>query len=127
MKKVILLLTTLFLINCFAFSSKVKDAYAIGIFDKKGNGENVQHTRITKSDYNGTCYTKVFVIGKIFKLKPQVTIGNAIGHFQSTKAVYNKSKIKIGEVMTFKHYKVSKGYIKVKLKEKILDTKVFVK
>lgn len=127
MKKVILLLTTLFLVNSFAFNSKIEGAYAIGIFDEKGNGENVQHTRITRGDYNGTCYTKVFVIGKFFKLKPKVTIGNSIGHFQSTKPIYNKSKIKIGEVMTFKHYNVSKGHIKVRIREKILDTKVFVK
>lgn len=127
MKKVILLLTTLFLVTSFAFSTNIKGAYAIGIFDEKGNGENVQNSRITKNDYNGTCYTKVFVIGNSFKIKPNVTIGNSIGHYQSTKPIYNNSKIKVGEVMVFKHYNVSKGHIKIEFREKILDTKVFVK
>lgn len=127
MKKVVLLLTTLLLTNIFAYQTKIQGAYAIGIFDEKGNGENIQHVRSTKADYNGTCYTKVFVLGRTFNLKPKVTIGNSIGHFEKTEPIYNDKKIKIGEVMIFKHYSVSKGYIKVKFRDKIFDSKVFVK
>ncbi len=126
MKKVDLLFLTLFLTNLNAFSTNIKSAYAIGIFDENGNGENLQHIRKTKNDYNNTCYTKVLVIGNSFKMKPKVTIGDSIGHFQTTKPVYNND-IKIGEVMTFKHYAVSKGYIKVIFNNKIFDSKVLVK
>ncbi len=126
MKKLILL----FILSStllFAFKTNIKDAYAIGIFDANGNGENIQHARKTKNNYNGTCYTKVFVIGNSFKLKPNVTIGNSIGHYQSSKPIYNNRKIKIGEVMLFKHFAVSNGNIKVSFRDKLYDAKVFVK
>lgn len=125
MKKFILLLI-LFSSFLFAFNSNIKGAYAVGIFDEKGNGENIQHVRKTKNDYNGICYTKIFVVGNSFKQKPKVTIGNSIGHYQSSKPIYNR-KIKIGEVMLFKHFAVSNGNIKVSFKNKLYDAKVFVK
>ena len=62
MKKIIYLL----LINTFtlfAFNSKIQASYAIGIFDEKGEGENIQHKKITVNDYNGTCYSKIIIFG----------------------------------------------------------------
>ena len=127
MKKFILLLIFI-LTPLFSYSTKVTGAYAIGIFDEKGNGENVQHVRKTEADYNGTCYTKVYIIGNSFNLKPVVKIGNSRGHYQSSKPIYEKvRKIKIGEVMTFKHYAVTKGHIYVSFKGKLYDRKVYVK
>lgn len=127
MKKFILLLT-LIISSLFSSSTKVTGAYAIGIFDAGGNGENVQHLRKTKADYSGTCYTKVFIAGNPFKIKPRVTIGNSEGIYQSSKPIYSKTrKLQIGVVMLFKHFRVSKGYIKVSFKNKLYDSKVFVK
>ena len=125
MKKIILLLT-LFLTS-LNFASSIKNAYAIGIFDSKGNGENIQHLKRTKADYNGVCYSKIFVLGTNLRTKPQVKIGNSTGHFLNSKPIYNKSKIKIGEVMVYKHYTVTKGLLRVTLKNKLFDSKVFVK
>lgn len=127
MKKSILLLI-LILSPLFSFSTKVTGAYAIGIFDASGNGENVQHVRKTKADYNDICYTKIFLVGNSFNVKPKVSIGKSKGIYQSTKSIYGKSrKLKIGEVMLFKHYKVTNGYIKVSFKNKLFDSKVYVK
>lgn len=127
MKKFILLL--IFILSpLFAYNTSVTAIYAIGIFDARGNGENVQHLRKTKADYNGTCYTKVFVVGNAFNSKPEVSIGNSIGIYQSTKPIYSKTrKLKIGEVMVFKHFNVSKGLIKISFKNKLYDSKVYVK
>ncbi len=126
MKKFILLFIFSYCIS-FAYSTNVKGAYAIGIFDKNGDGENIQHARETKNDYNGICYTKVFVLGDSLNIKPKVSIGNSIGHFQSSKSVFNDKKIKIGTLFIFKHYTVSKGYIKVSFENRVYDAKVFVK
>lgn len=127
MKKFILLFI-FFTSSLFSFSTNVTGAYAIGIFDSAGNGENVQHVRKTKADYNGTCYTKVFVVGNSFKIKPEVSIGNSKGEYQSSKPIYGKiRKLKIGEVMIFKHKNVRSGQIKVSFKNKLYDSKVYVK
>lgn len=125
--KNIILLITLLILPLYSFNSKVNGIYAIGVFDSGGNGENVQHVTKTKADYNGTCYTKVFVHGSILKAKPQVKIGNSIGHYQSSKPIYSKRKIKIGEVLLYKHYGVKSGLIKVTFRNKLYDSKVFVK
>lgn len=125
MKKIILLLTLL--LATYINAKNITGAYAIGIFDSFGNGENIQNARKTRADYNNTCYTKIFVIGTILRTKPEVKIGNSIGHFQSSKPIYNKSKIKIGEVMIFKHYAVSSGLIRVTYRNRLFDSKVFVK
>ena len=129
MKKLVLLIfiTLIPFVPLFAFNSNVKAAYAIGVFDSSGNGENVQHVRTTKNDYNDICYSKIFVVGNYYNLKPVVKIGDSIGHFQSSKPIYNNRKIKIGEVLLYKHYKVTKGYFQVFYKKKLYDTKVFVK
>lgn len=125
MKKFILLLI-IFISPLFSYNTKVTGAYAIGIFDAGGNGENIQHVKRTKADYNGTCFTKVFIVGKSFKTKPIVKIGNSIGHFQSSKPIFSKLKIKIGEVLIFKHNRVTKGLIQVIFKNKLYDSKVYV-
>lgn len=126
MKKITLLI--LLTINIlYSYSSNIKQARAIGIFDENGNGENIQRSRKTKNDYNGTCYIKVFVEGKLLNQKPQVKIGNSLGHFQNSKSIYDKKKIKIGEVYLFKIYNVKKGYISVKIGNRTFDKKVFVK
>jgi len=126
MKKLILLFI-LTLTQLFSYSTNVKAAYAIGIFDESGNGENIQHVRKTKSDYNNTCFTKVFVVGTMLKIKPKVLIGDSKGHYQSSKPIYNNRKIKIGEVLIYKHFAVKKGYLKVIFRNKLYDSKVYVK
>ena len=126
MKKIILLLTII-CTTLFSYKTNVKGIYAVGIFDSSGNGENIQHVKKTKYDYNGTCYTKIFVYGNPFKLKPEVKIGNSIGQFISTRPIYSKRKLKIGEEMLYKHYTVTKGLIRVIFKNRIYDSKVYVK
>ena len=127
MKKFILLL--IFILSpLFCYNTSVTGAYAIGIFDSNGNGENIQHVKKTKANYNGTCFTKIFIAGNSFNNKPEVKIGNSIGIYQSTKPIYSKTrKLKIGEVMVFKHFNVTKGLIRVSFKNKIYDSKVYVK
>lgn len=123
----ILLILLISKLSVFAYSSKVSAAYGIGIFDKNGNGENIQHVRNSKNDYNGECYSKIVVFGKLFTSSPDVRIGNSKGHFVKKIAIYNKQNIKIAEEMTFKHYNVSKGYLQIKINNKLFDTKVFIK
>lgn len=126
MKKIILILNTL-IITLFAYNSKIEASYAIGIFNEQGNGENIQHKRITQNDYNGICYSRIVVFGDISHKRVEVKIGNSFGYFESSTSVYNKYKIKIGEEMTFKHYNINKGYFEVKINNKLYDTKVFIK
>lgn len=124
MKKLILNYIIL-LIPSYLFSQTL--SYAIGIFDENGNGENIQHKRVTLNDYNGTCYSKIVVFGKFQKEDIKVKIGNSIGDFQNSIPIFNKQKIKIGEEITFKHYTITNGYFEVKIDDYILDTKVYVK
>lgn len=125
--KHILILLFIFNLSLFAFSSKVSNSYAIGIFDEQGQGENVQHTRKTKNDYNGTCFSKIVVFGRLLGQTPDVRIGSSKGHFVKSIPIYNKKKIKIANELTFKHYAVSKGYFEVRISGKLYDGKVFVK
>lgn len=125
MKKLILLILSINFV--FAYNTNIKQARAIGIFNEKGNGENIQRSRKTNYDYNGTVFVKVFVEGKIFNTKPKVKIGNSLGHYESSKAIYGTRKIKIGEVFLYKLYNVKNGYIEVSISNKIYDKKVFVK
>ncbi|XPV68081.1 MAG: hypothetical protein ACNI25_12310 [Halarcobacter sp.] len=127
MKKTIILVTLFLNSLVFAYGSKIKGIYAIGVFDQNKNGENVQHVLKTKNDYNGSCYTKIFILGVPSNITPQVKIGKSRGHYQSRISIFNRKKIKIGEELLYKHYKVTKGYIEVKLNGKLYDTKVFVK
>ena len=126
MKKIILILIT-FVITLFAYNSKIEAAYAIGICNEKGDGENIQHKRITDNDYNDICYSRIVVFGNISHERVEVKIGDSLGYFEKSTSVVNKHKIKIGEEMTFKHYTVEKGYFEVKVNNKLYDTKVFVK
>ncbi len=120
------ILTLILFINLFLNASDIK-AYAIGIFDEKGEGENIQHKRITNNDYNNICYSRIVVFGNIPHARVQVKIGNSLGHFEKSIFVYNKHKIKIAEEITFKHYTVEKGYFEVRINNKLYDTKVFIK
>lgn len=117
-------------ITLFGIDSTIQASYAVGIFDEKGNGENIQHKKITQNDYNGTCYSKIVIFGNSNILNNsniQVKIGNSIGYFEKSISIYNKYKIKIGEEITFKHYNIQKGYFEVKIDNKLYDTKVFIR
>ncbi len=111
----------------YANSTNIEQARAIGIFDENGNGENIQHVRKTKNDYNGTCFTKVSVFGNFYHTTPNVYIGNSKGYLQKEETIFNKNKIKIGTTLLYKHYNVTNGYIKVSIDNRIYDLKVFVK
>ena len=129
MKKIYIILTLMILsiTQVSAYTAKIKTAHAIGIFHKNGTGENIQHLRKTKDDYNGICYSKIVVFGNLHNIKTSVNIGTSIGTLVKTIPIYNKQKIKIAEEQTFKHYGVTKGYIQVKVNNKLYDSKVFVK
>ncbi len=129
MKNIFILIALLALIltNSNAYSTQIKNAHAIGIFHENGNGENIQHVRKTKDDYNGICFSKIVVFGKLNNIKPEVKIGNSKGSFIKAISIYNKNKIKIAQEMTYKHYNVTKGYIEVRVANKLYDSKVFVK
>ena len=111
----------------YATNSEIQASYAVAVFHENGNGENVQHKKITDQDYNGICFSKIVVFGEIRNKKIEVKIGNSLGYFESSIPIYNKQNIFIAEELTFKHYNVSKGYFEVKINDKIYDTKVFVK
>ena len=113
--------------SLFAFNSNIQASYAIGIFDEKGKGENIQHKRVTNNDYNGVCYSKIVIFGDFSNSKIEIHIGDSLGYYENSKTIYNKQKIKIGEELTFKHFNVQKGYFQVKINNKVYDTKVFVK
>jgi hypothetical protein len=126
MKKILSILLLLS-INSLAFEEKVQAAYAIGIFDKQGEGENIQHKRITQNDYNDICFSKIVVFGNTSNSNIEVKIGNSVGYFENSISIYNNKKIKIAEELTFKHYNISKGYFEIRVDNKLFDTKVFVK
>lgn len=126
MKKFILILLVLNL-NLLALPSSIQAAYAIGVFHENGNGENIQNKKITDQDYNGTCFSKIVVFGKIEHKNIKVRIGDSLGYFENSKPVYNVKNILIGYELTFKHYNVSKGLFEVSIDGRIYDSKVFVK
>jgi hypothetical protein len=108
-------------------SPDIESSFATGIFHENGMGEKIQHKRVTDEDYQGTCYSKIAVLGKIQHKNIQVKIGDSLGYFENIIPIYNIKNIKIGEEITFKHYNVSSGYFEVKIDGKIYDYKVFVK
>lgn len=125
MKKVLFLL--LLFIN-FSFSTEIYKAFAVAIFDENFKGENVQHSKSTQNNYNGICYTKIAIFGTINNnSKIDVTIGNSIGNFENKTPLTNDKNIVIGYEYTFKHYTVNKGFIEVRIDNKLYDSKVFVK
>ena len=128
MKKFIFILLFLFsTLNLFSLPNSFEEAYAIAVFHENGNGENVQHKKITEADYNGDCFSKIAVLGKIKNNDIQVRIGNSAGYFVNSISIFNAQNIKIGTEITFRHYNVSKGYIEVKVDGRIVDSKVYVK
>lgn len=126
MKKLILI-SFLINLNLFALSSDIKEALAVGVFHEDGTGEKVQHKRITDENYDGTCFSKIVVIGKIENKNIKVRIGESLGYIQNTTHVYNVQNILIGEEITFLHNNVTKGLIEVSIDGRIYDSKVFVK
>ena len=89
MKKILSILLLLS-INSLAFEEKVQAAYAIGIFDKQGEGENIQHKRITQNDYNDICFSKIVVFGNTSNSNIEVKIGNSPDFRKSTTNTHNK-------------------------------------
>ena len=126
MKKLILI-SFLINLNLFALSSDIKEALAVGVFHEDGTGEKVQHKRITDENYDGTCFSKIVVIGKIENKSIKVRIGESLGYIQNTTHVYNVQNILIGEEITFLHNNVTKGLIEVSIDGRIYDSKLFVK
>lgn len=124
MKNIALVL--LLLTNSFAFETKIYQAFAIGVFHKNGKGENIQHKKITEEDYNGEVYSKIAVIGKLNSTIPKVKIGNSIGTLIDRKPIFKDNRL-LGEELSFKQYTVKKGYFTVRIKNRLYDTKVFVK
>ncbi|MGB1226550.1 MAG: hypothetical protein ACPG9K_01570 [Poseidonibacter sp.] len=129
MKKIFIILTLLLLTltNLNAYSSKIKSAHAIGVFHQNGKGENIQHLKETKQNYNGTCYSKIVIFGTFNQINVDVKIGNSTGTFNKSIPIYNKQKIKIAQEQTFIHKNVTKGYLEVRVNNKLYDSKVFVK
>jgi hypothetical protein len=126
MKKLILI-SFLINLNLFALSSDIKEALAVGVFHENGAGEKVQRKKITDENYNGTCFSKIVVLGKIENKNIKVRIGDSLGYIQNTAPVYNVQKILIGHEITFLHYNITQGLFEVSIDGKIYDSKVFVK
>lgn len=126
MKKLILtiLITSL---NLFALSPNIQKAFAIGIFHENGRGEKIQNLKVTDENYEGTCFSKIAVLGKIENKNIKVRIGDSLGYFQNSAPIYNIQNILIGYELTFIHYNVSKGLFEVSIDGRIYDSKVFVK
>ncbi|RXJ88469.1 hypothetical protein CRV01_12020 [Arcobacter sp. CECT 8983] len=123
--KVLLLL--ILIINSNFANSKIYNAYALAIYDENGVKEIIKDKRKTNKDYKNICITEVLVNSKYKTDTPHVTIGTSIGHLISSKSIYNKNNIKIGEILKFKHYNVIKGYLKITINNKIYDQKTFIK
>ena len=126
MKKLILILLFINL-NLFALSSDIKEALAVGVFHENGAGEKVQRKKITDENYDGICFSKIVVIGKIENKNIKVRIGESLGYIQNSIPVYNVQNILIGEEITFLHNNVTKGLIEVSIDGRIYDSKVFLK
>lgn len=125
MKKIILLLSLLFTYS-YPYSSNVINAYAVSIYDKNFKEEDIKSKRKTNKDYQNICYTKIYVLGKLFNEDIKVEIGTSRGHIFKERSIAKNGRI-IGKEIIFKHYGVSKGYIKVFTSRKTFDMKVFVK
>ena len=81
MKKYILILI-ITISQLFAISANIESSFATGIFHENGTGEKIQHKRVTDEDYQGTCYSKIAVLGKIQHKNIQVKIGDSLGYFE---------------------------------------------
>ena len=94
MKKFILILF-IATSNLFSMPSDIQASYAIGVFHENGMGEKVQNKKITEDNYEGTCFSKIVVLGKIQDNNIQVRIGDSLGYMENTTNVYNIQNIKI--------------------------------
>lgn len=124
------LLTLLFLINLNLFAlpaDDIKEAFAIGVFHQSGAGEKVQNKKTTDENYNGTCFSKVAVLGKLRNQNIKVKIGSSLGYFQAKAPIFNIKNILIGYELTFLHEDVTSGILQVNIDGKIYDSKLFVK
>lgn len=126
MKKFILI-SLLINLNLFALSSDIQKAIATGVFHENGTGEKIQHLKTTDENYEGTCYSKIAVLGKIEHKNIKVRIGDSLGYFQNSIPIYNIQNILIGYELTFIHYNVTKGLFEVSIDGRIYDSKVYVK
>lgn len=126
MKKLILTIL-LININLFALSADIQKAIATAVFHENGTGEKIQHLKITEEDYEGTCFSKIAVFGKIEHKNIKVRIGDSLGYFENSIPIYNVQNILIGYELTFRHFNVSKGLFEVSIDGRIYDSKVFVK
>lgn len=110
-----------------SMQSKLINAYAVSIYDAQMIEENIQSKRTTKKDYEGICFTKIYVFGKVLHQgNITVKIGNTIGHKVEEQAIH-KNRLIIGKSILFKHYGVSKGYLQVFLNGKLKDSKTFIR
>lgn len=122
----ILILILLFLNLSLHAKSKILNAYVVSVSDRNFIEENVQKKRKTSKDYNGLIYSKVYVFGKLGHEKLRVVIGNSIGHLIKSRNITNKKRF-IGKELTYKHYAVTEGFVKVSTKKKLYEKRVFVK
>lgn len=122
----VLFLTLFLLSQGISYTTKILNGYAVSIYDEQKVEENIQSKRKTSKDYNGICYTKVYIFGKILNGNVKVMIGKSIGHKITQRAIH-KNRLLVGKEVIFKHYGVSKGYFKVYFNDDLLDTKTYVK
>lgn len=125
MKKIILI-TVSFATLLSAFTTKVVNGYAVSVYDENKIEENIQAKRTTQKDYNGICYSKIYIFGKILDGHTKVLIGKSLGHKVEEHAIH-KNHLIVGKEMIFKHYGVTKGYFHVYFNNDLLDMKTFVK
>lgn len=125
------LITLLFLINLNLFaltSDDIKEAFAIGMFHSSGSGEKVQNKKVTEDNYDGTCFSKIAILGKLGNnLNIKVRIGSSIGTYQTKAPIYNAKNILIGYELTFIHESVTSGILEVSIDGRIYDSKLYVK
>ena len=122
------LILIFFFLFSFSYSNDIYKAFAVAIYDENNHGENIQHSKITQNDYNGICYTKIAIFGKVSNnSKIDINIGNSLGNLENKIPLTNNKNIVIGYEYTFKHYTVDKGYIEVRVDNKLYDSKVYVK
>lgn len=120
-----ILILALFVNICIA-DSRVYGAFALAIYDKNMNKEEIQNKRETTKNYQGICFSEVFINYTKNNPNVKVTIGNSIGHEIFSKAIY-KNNIKVGKIIRFKHYAVDKGYLSVKINNQIFSKRIFIK
>ena len=97
------LILIFFFLFSFSYSNDIYKAFAVAIYDENNHGENIQHSKI------------------------DINIGTSLGNLENKIPLTNNKNIVIGYEYTFKHYTVDKGYIEVRVDNKLYDSKVYVK